>query len=209
MYYKILDLKCKGDIERNRLLPHVFYSPYRKEILDKVDCRIQCEAVNSLLPPKGELCYVSPGEYLIFKNANGEYRCFFDISVNEPSAILEDWGNQKKLYINQKLCPILSEMALFNFLGLEKNLNNVGKMILHSSFIYTEKGAVLFSAPSGVGKSTQAELWRKYKGAEIINGDRAGIFQRDGIWMAGGVPWAGTSGIMKNRIEPIAPIIPS
>ncbi|WP_370839368.1 hypothetical protein [Intestinibacter bartlettii] len=39
------------------------------------------------------------------------------------------------------------------------------------SLIGKDKG-ILFSAPSGTGKSTQADLWEKYENAEIINGDR-------------------------------------
>lgn len=86
-------------------------------------------------------------------------------------------------------------------------MSEKGRFILHSSFIETEKGAVLFTAPSGTGKSTQADLWEKYRGIEIINGDRSGIWKENDIWMAGGVPWCGTSGIMKNKMMPLRAIV--
>jgi hypothetical protein len=66
--------------------------------------------------------------------------------------------------------------------------------------------AVLFSAASGVGKSTQAALWQKHRDAEIINGDKAGILVENGVY-ACGVPFCGTSGICQNRIMPLGAIV--
>ena len=50
---------------------------------------------------------------------------------------------------------------------MKKILLKYNGIILHSSFINFENKAILFSAPSGTGKSTQADLWKKYKNAEI------------------------------------------
>lgn len=105
---------------------------------------------------------------------------------------------------NEKL---LQELDLINCLALEKTLSECGRFVLHSSFIKTMGGAVLFTAPSGTGKSTQAELWKRYKNAGIINGDRAGIWKAGSKWMAGGVPWCGTSGIMQNEILPLKAVV--
>ena len=50
--------------------------------------------------------------------------------------------------------------------GIFRMLAEHGGVVLHSSYIITQRGeALLFSAPSGTGKSTQAELWRKFAGA--------------------------------------------
>ena len=48
-------------------------------------------------------------------------------------------------------------------------------VLLHASVIEYAGGAVLFSAPSGTGKSTQAALWARHRGAHIRNGDKAGV----------------------------------
>ena len=57
----------------------------------------------------------------------------------------------------------------------------------------TPLGGLLFSGPSGIGKSTQAELWQQYGGASLINGDRP-ILSRDELgWHAWGSPYAGSS----------------
>lgn len=77
---------------------------------------------------------------------------------------------------------------------------------IHSSFISVNGKAILFSAPCGTGKSTQASLWEKYRDAEIINGDKAGILVENGVY-ACGVPFCGTSGICKNRTLPLGAIV--
>ena len=80
-------------------------------------------------------------------------------------------------------------------------------LILHASFIKWRKKGILFSAPSSTGKSTQADLWQKYLGAEIINGDRAGIRKKDGVWRAYGLPYAGSSKIYRNESATLSAIV--
>ncbi len=77
---------------------------------------------------------------------------------------------------------------------------------IHSSFISVNGKAILFSAPCGTGKSTQASLWEKYRGAEIINGDKTGVLVENGVY-ACGVPICGTSGICKNKTLPLGAIV--
>ena len=92
-------------------------------------------------------------------------------------------------------------------INIEQLLNKKNAFILHSSFIKWNNKGILFSAPSGTGKSTQADLWNKYENAEIINGDKAGIRKIDNKWMAYGLPFAGSSAIFKNKKAEIDRII--
>lgn len=92
-------------------------------------------------------------------------------------------------------------------ISIEQILNKNTTFVLHSSFINVENKAILFSAPSGTGKSTQAELWKKYENADIINGDKAGVRKVEGRWMAYGLPFAGSSNIFRNEKAPISHII--
>lgn len=79
--------------------------------------------------------------------------------------------------------------------------------LLHSSLVELHGKAVLFSASSGVGKSTQAQLWEQHLGATILNGDRAVIRRTDAGFTAAGSFWSGTSGIYVPHQAPIAGII--
>ena len=96
---------------------------------------------------------------------------------------------------------------IIDIMNIEQVLNTFNAYILHSSFIKYQDKAILFTAPSGTGKSTQADLWEKYENAEIINGDRSGIRKLDGKWTAYGLPIAGSSGIYKNKKAEISHII--
>lgn len=88
--------------------------------------------------------------------------------------------------------------------GIFRMLAEHGGVVLHSSYIITQRGeALLFSAPSGTGKSTQAELWRSYAGAKVINGDRALVKAENGV-TANGILFSGTSGISENVTAPCA-----
>lgn len=96
---------------------------------------------------------------------------------------------------------ILESVDLFRFL-LEQ-----GGVVLHASYILHWGRALLFSAPSGTGKSTQAALWARLRGAEIVNGDRALLRAREGCFQAHGICFSGTSGICGNRSAPLSALV--
>jgi len=66
-------------------------------------------------------------------------------------------------------------------------------LFLHASYIDYEGNGIVFVGPSGIGKTTQAELWQQYQGAQIVNGDKAFIRIVDDIVYAYGSPWHGSS----------------
>ncbi len=105
------------------------------------------------------------------------------------------------------LAPEMNDNLVILAMALEQKLLGKGGLILHASYIGIGGQAILFTAPSGTGKSTQAELWRQHMGAEILNGDRACIRIEQGRVMAMGLPIAGTSGICENRGLPIRAIV--
>lgn len=80
--------------------------------------------------------------------------------------------------------------------------------ILHSSYIAWKGKGIVFSAPSGTGKSTQAELWRKHRpGTEIINGDRSILTCERGIPEVYGLPLCGSSEIAVNKRFPLGAVV--
>ena len=103
--------------------------------------------------------------------------------------------------------PRLSADWFFGVSGLHKALLQRNAAILHASYIDWNGQAVLFTAPSGTGKSTQAQLWAKYSGAEIVNGDRVLVRQWNGHWHAFGYPCCGSSKICLNRTLPLRVIV--
>ena len=92
------------------------------------------------------------------------------------------------------------------FFNLEEFLIEYNAIILHSAVINIHGKAIAFTAPSGTGKSTQADLWHKYKNAEILNGDR-GLIRYQGDYQIYGSPYAGSSHIYVNQSAPLKAII--
>ena len=100
-------------------------------------------------------------------------------------------------------CSILN-MLLVAFLPVVARNNG---LLFHASLVEHEGRAVAFTASSGTGKSTQADLWHEHLGAEIMNGDRAFVRRFDDEWRAYGSPWAGSSPYIKNVKAPLAGIV--
>lgn len=102
---------------------------------------------------------------------------------------------------------ILDLQNCFYCLGFEEYLLRRNKLCLHASCIDTALGGILFSGPSGIGKSTQAELWRKHRQARPINGDRPIVSKEDQTWLAWGSPYAGSSKVYVNDSCTVTSII--
>lgn len=158
-------------------------------------CAFQC--VEQLPELKGQVVEKNI-EYQIIQNESGEYRQFIDhFSGDRPYSVTScDWENRR---IHVAYLPEVGErfsdtrLAFFH-LGWEKILLREGRMLLHASCIDTSYGGLLFSGPSGRGKSTQADLWCRYAKAVQINGDRPVLRKEQDGWSAWGSPYAGSSG---------------
>lgn len=99
-----------------------------------------------------------------------------------------------------------SVRAVLEAAGLFDIFADLGMLVLHSAYIVTSAGkAILFSGPSGVGKSTQAALWERCAGARVVNGDRALVDV--GKKTANGIFYSGTSGISENVTAPVRAIV--
>lgn len=99
-----------------------------------------------------------------------------------------------------------SPLHCAHLIGGESLLLRHDAFLLHSSVVQINGKSVLFSGPSCAGKSTQAELWHRYLGADILNGDRCVVMKKADGFYGGGSLWCGTSGIYRGEQSPIAGI---
>ena len=134
---------------------------------------------------------------------------------------LKEW-NGERIYASVEECSEteteirfdparLGEMVwdpLFvSLLALERRQMDRDAMILHCAYIEYKGEAILFSAPSETGKTTQANLWEKYRGAKTVNGDRSLLRRIDGRWHACGWPVCGSSGVCHDKSLPIRAVV--
>lgn len=78
---------------------------------------------------------------------------------------------------------------------------------LHSSLISYQNHGLMFLGPSGIGKTTQAELWNKYRDALIINGDVVFVQETEDAFLGWGTPWHGSSPYCENTSAPVSALI--
>ena len=82
-------------------------------------------------------------------------------------------------------------------------------MLVHSSALVYNGGAYLFSADSGVGKSTHTGLWLKAFGdrVHIMNDDKPVVRLYDDGAVVYGTPFDGGSGIALNEAYPLKAVV--
>ena len=81
-------------------------------------------------------------------------------------------------------------------------------LMLHGSAIKYGNNAILFTAPSGTGKSTHTRLWKKVFGSiEYINDDKPLIKKVEGEYYAFGTPFSGKEHIDNNIYAPLRAIV--
>ena len=121
------------------------------------------------------------------KGKVGYYACYQEINSNKADI----WAT----HLVRELMP--SDTVYSSLFALDRRMIEYGGLILHCAYINHQGKGILFSASSGTGKSTQAALWEKYRGSEIVNGDRALLRKKEGTWLACGWPVCGSSDICK------------
>lgn len=175
----------------------------------KPDYTMEFEAVSELSPPEGD-CIFSSRNILVYGIPEGEIRYTGSLSQGYKTAEMRMQRCKNSLTVQALLKGYFKSIgarAILNCIGIEHLMTESGRFIQHASYIKYKNEAILFTAPSGTGKSTQAQLWCDYRGAELINGDRAAIVPENGTFFAHGVPYSGSSGVCKNESYPIKAIV--
>lgn len=201
-----------GDTRIGIQLPHCMevepeFVPFLM-VSGEYDVQVRFEPTDSVSRPTGERiesnhwfdAYRSEGKVVRIYRRN-------DTSV-EPHAlgIQETADTFLVRYLRDKVNMVDSAKDCFSLIPLDDVLITQGKFILHASLVDSVFGGILFCGASGAGKSTQAELWRTYENACVINGDRPIIGKVNGKWRGYGSPYAGSSRYHVNRNVPITAI---
>ncbi len=172
------------------------------------DISVACQVGERLPEISGKFCG-EQGEFSVF--SDGE-RIFRKRDMGKREGALAEYdckvGSDCRLHFTRKSFSVLTDERYFwSSVPLAQLLLPKKAVLMHASFIDIGGSAVLFTAPCGTGKSTQAELWRVHRKAEVINGDKAGVYLKDSKVFAGGLPFCGTSGICHNKNLPLKAIV--
>lgn len=212
--YKIADLilnteNLSSDYSENRM------GKYKIRDSDDYDVLVRYRERDNIDLPEGKVIKGAHRWYWI-ESACGKYIAFQRHPVTKKTVSLIT-GDKNWEICDLQLCEFENEFGLNNnlrsFMGIGEIFANAilkkNGFVLHASAInYCGKG-ILFSAPSGTGKSTHTSLWEKYYPGEanIINDDKPAIRYIDNRPFVYGTPWSGKTQINQNICAPIHAIV--
>lgn len=144
--------------------------------------------------------------FLTRESADPDKSCF--IFCFREGALLFGLQQEKdgryNAYIHSQT-SISSKTALQYVLLLEGCWKNF--LGVHAVTLENNGHAIMFSAPSGTGKTTHTELWRKEFGTRIINGDFAFLQCGAGGAVFHGTPFCGSSPYAEQGQWPVTDIV--
>lgn len=208
-YYRFAGIELSIDIpekkiyeDERRLRPFAVENVqcpqiYKVEMVDMLD-----EPTGTCIAQSPSFCIYQDGEQRIrYIGSNGK-------KIDGAYIRVSSCGKEHVIQLlNEKYPDYISTKTILNSIGAEHLLAQNQGFILHCSYIERNGKAILFTAPSGTGKSTQADLWNLLRNATIINGDRAAVRMVKGQMIAEGIPFAGSSKYCENRSLPIEAIV--
>ena len=162
-----------------------------------------------LSAPEGVQCYHIPSMQ-VFQKGETQISYHGSVAPSLECAYLriERCGAKSTIQLKASSFPKgITDDVILTCMQAVHHITEAGGFLLHASWIAYQGKAILFTGASGIGKSTQAALWAQYRGAELINGDRAAIFPTPGGAEVRGIPYCGSSGVNKNRTMPLAAVV--
>ncbi len=169
-----------------------------------------CTSEQRLIESPGPEIYKDEKMTARMVDGGTERTLYMPLPKNRPYMVVTDRACGRRMFLRYSAAD-LSWSRSFNYfwpaMGIYHYIMLTGNLLMRSAYVTVGGKAILFTAPSGTGKTTQAVLWAKYRGGKIINGDRAVIGRENGVSMAYGVPVSGTSRICHNQTAPIKAIV--
>ena len=165
--------------------------------------------VENLTPPTGNLIAATE-DFVVYADGDASMRYTGAFNGNWENAHIRTWNRGKRHDIQLKLGTYpqgANAKTVLNAMEAEHLVAQAGGVVIHSAYIDIGGRAILFTAPSGTGKSTQADLWHDLRGARIINGDRSVVRCTEAGVFACGIPFSGSSQYCENVDLPLAAIV--
>lgn len=206
--YKIADFIFGVHMDESLDIPENFKKFEISSSPEDIQTEYFIKIVDELPEPQGE-CITTRNDLQVFQNGNIESRRMNFVGIPEPYGVYEEKSERVIYsYFKRSFLSMLSADTMFvSLFAMEKRMFAHDAMVLHCSALQVNDGVILFSGPSGIGKSTHADLWVKHRGARVINGDRTLLQKLGDRWMSLGWPICGSSEICHNESFPVKAIV--
>lgn len=209
-YYNIADMKILVEQDSNYGLyrfSHFKQNPINN-FFSKPDMSFSLKGKKDIDIDTGTL--VSKEDIQWIKHDDGGYGlAFTDPEGNVLSYLKVDtyWDRNEIQYLGKvDLGGYTLEEHLAGLAFRHRIIHKNG-IIVHSSAVVVNGKGIIFSAPSGTGKSTHTKLWEKHYGAVVINDDTPAVRIVNNEVFVYGTPWSGSTIKYVNTKAPLKAIV--
>ncbi len=136
----------------------------------------------------------------------------FETVTDEPVLTLSVSGDdieleRRELDFEASALGYCEGIALYR--AIAERIPSYGGFVFHGAAVNINGSGVIFTARSGVGKTTHISLLLKNypDNVRIINGDKPILRRTDGKWRVFSTPWAGKEGMKTNSFADIKAIV--
>ena len=148
-----------------------------------------------------------------FKNPFGEKYCerYLYKGAQEPDFSVE--VNEQMLEQERQYDLYDSSEELLECIAAYREICNLAFqydcIFMHCSAIAYHNNGILFTAPSGTGKSTHSALWVKHFGKDVtvVNDDKPLLREQNGNIFVCGTPWDGKHHRSTNIMVPVKAVV--
>lgn len=192
---------------------------FRSFLCDDTETDLSCDIVFKKCPPlpaeQASLIFTAEGRSIYQVGEFIHIKMESDYFIPSYVIAASDWS-KCTVYIDPRFEAPIDTSTRNYVLGSVYNLLrdvviaalalHKGLMIHSCSILWKDRG-VLFSARSGTGKTTHANLWKQRYGVQVLDGDVTACRLIGGRFFTYGLPWFGTSGEFLNRSVPLEAIV--
>jgi len=152
--------------------------------------------ISTLFPNTKALC----NNYLCKEKAD------FEIRISDEDIDRERKASEKEQPNNTYSDGYLETLAVYRKIADILLFDDC--ILMHGAVVAVDGFAYIFTAKSGVGKTTHIRLWQEKFGDRftIVNGDKPILRYKDGSLFAYGTPWCGKEGLNSNVSFPVKSI---
>lgn len=193
------------------------FKDYESTFSGEADFTVRCKVKESISLPD-EFVHIGErvGRWLWIKKSDGTLGAYIKYSDLDEIAGLVNWDKDFKniellVYDIEPFGGLPIEQRIFYLLGdvFTYTVLSRGAGVFHSSALSYKGSGILFSAPSGTGKSTHTSLWKDVFGDDVVifNDDTPLLKIENNVCFAYGTPWSGKTAINTNVKVPLKAIV--
>lgn len=181
-----------------------------KQYIEELEEGIRIDIANEQKIAVPELPYRGENLFCRYYGENDRLQVEVKGALGTPSAMVfceNQMRNIRYELYSQSQKEFRTLNGIISFLPMLQILQTYDAFLFHSSRIEMDGKAILFTGPSGIGKTTQAVLWKNLEGARHLCNDRTILRLTNERWVTYGYFEDGSEPIADHKCLPLGAIV--